>query len=165
MSVGKFSLALSRFAASRPSSCFVLFRDKTGDYRIFHETHDSKWPKELATSTRSALHRYNALLSAFSVILKRVFLNVISVIIKGAIVSPHAPSKVSRRITRVHCTYRKPDRPQTHLFFPRKGAEVPDLHALELCKTWGFSGNSTSNRCFCVEISTFAGGSEAIWTK
>jgi hypothetical protein len=26
-----------------------------------------------------------------------------------------------------------------YLFCPRKGAEVPDLNALELCKTWGFS--------------------------
>jgi hypothetical protein len=27
-----------------------------------------------------------------------------------------------------------------YLFFPRKGAEVPDLNALKLCQTWGFSG-------------------------
>jgi hypothetical protein len=63
------------------------------------------------------------------------------VIIKGAIVLPHAPSKVSRRTTRVHCIYKNPELPaNATIFSPRKGAEVPDLNALELCKTWGFSG-------------------------
>jgi len=33
-----------------------------------------------------------------------------------------------------------PNRPSMYLLCPRKGAEVPDLNALELCKTWGFSG-------------------------
>jgi len=58
--------------------------------------------------------RYNALLSAFGVILAAFFFLVISVIIKGAIVSLHAPSKVSihsRKITRVHFTYRNPEPP------------------------------------------------------
>ena len=32
------------------------------------------------------------------------------------------------------------NRPKMYLFCPRKGAEVPDLNLLELCKTWGFSG-------------------------
>ena len=64
----------------------------------------------------------------------------ISVIIKGAIVSRHAPSSVSKKITRVHSTYRNPDLPANVLICPRKGAEVPDLNALELCKTWGSSG-------------------------
>jgi hypothetical protein len=42
----------------------------------------------------------------------------------SAIVSPHAPNKVSRRTTRVYSTYRTPNRPQMYLFCPRKGAEV-----------------------------------------
>ena len=49
--------------------------------------------------------------------LRREFLfHVISVIIKGAIVSPHAPKKVFRR-----------NRPKMYLFFHWKGAEVPDF--------------------------------------
>jgi hypothetical protein len=73
---------------------------------------------------------------------------VISVIIKGAIVSPHAPCKVFRRTTRVHSIYMKPEPPANVLVCPRKGAAVPDLNALELSKTWGFNVNSASNRCF-----------------
>jgi hypothetical protein len=65
---------------------------------------------------------------------------VISVIIKGEIVSLHAPSQVSRRTMRVHCTYRYPEPPANLFVCPRKGAEVPDLNALELFKTWGFTG-------------------------
>jgi|AntAceMinimDraft_1070359.scaffolds.fasta_scaffold559326_1 hypothetical protein len=58
--------------------------------------------------------RYNTLFSAF-----RAFLFIaISLIIKGAIVSLHAPKKVSRRTTRVYCTYSNPEPPANVLILP-----------------------------------------------
>jgi hypothetical protein len=42
----------------------------------------------------------------------------VSVIIKGAIVSPHAPKKVFRRTTLVHSTYRNPELPENVLILP-----------------------------------------------
>jgi len=54
MAVGRACLALRRFAAPRPSFCFVLFLDKTGDERISHKYHDSKWPEEQAARNWSA---------------------------------------------------------------------------------------------------------------
>jgi len=63
--------------------------------------------------------RYNALLSAFSVILAGVFISRdLWVIIKGAIVQPHAPRKVARMTTRVHWTYRNPEPPANILILP-----------------------------------------------
>ena len=64
--------------------------------------------------------RYGALSSAFSVILAGVLFLVISVIIKGAIVSPHLPNEVSRRTTRVQCTYSNPEPPVNVLIFPQE---------------------------------------------
>jgi hypothetical protein len=43
---------------------------------------------------------------------------VISVIIKGAIVSRHAPNKVFKKITRVHSTNMNPEPPANVLVFP-----------------------------------------------
>jgi hypothetical protein len=45
---------------------------------------------------------------------------VISVIIKGAIVSPHAPNKVFRRTTPVHITYRNPEPPVNVIILPKE---------------------------------------------
>jgi|AntAceMinimDraft_5_1070358.scaffolds.fasta_scaffold36931_1 hypothetical protein len=56
------------------------------------------------------------------------------VIIKGAIVSLHAPKVVSRKATRVHCTNRNPEPPKCTYFALGKGAEVPDLNAQKLCE-------------------------------
>jgi hypothetical protein len=64
-----------------------------------------------------ALH-YDALLSAFSVIMAGVLYLVISVIIKGATVSPHAPNEISRRTTRVHYTHSNPEPPANVFIFP-----------------------------------------------
>jgi hypothetical protein len=45
-----------------------------------------------------------------------------------------------------------PNRPKTLLFGPRKGAEVPDLNALKLCETRGFSGKSHIKSMFPVQF-------------
>ena len=66
----------------------------------------------------------------------------ISVIVKGAKLSPHAPKRYSERPRESIVPTGTLNRPQIYLFFPRKGAEVPDLNALELSKTWGFSGQN-----------------------
>ena len=79
---------------------------------------------------------------------------VISVIIKCATVSLHAPKKVSRNATRVHYTYRNPD---MYLFFPRKGAEVTDLSALKLCETRGFRGQFHTKSMFLGQIKYILG--------
>jgi len=92
--------------------------------------------------------RYNALLSAFSVILAAFLFLVISVVIMGAIVSPREPIKISKRTTRVHCTYSNPEPPVNVLFWPRKDAEVPDLNALKLCETRGFRGQFHTESMF-----------------
>jgi hypothetical protein len=42
MAVGMASLAFLRFAAPRPSFCFMLFLDKTGDKGFSHENGDFK---------------------------------------------------------------------------------------------------------------------------
>jgi hypothetical protein len=44
MTAGRAKMALSRFAAQHPSTWFVLYFDKTGDSRVSHESHYSKWP-------------------------------------------------------------------------------------------------------------------------
>jgi hypothetical protein len=51
-----------------------------------------------------------------------------------------------------------------YLFCPRKGAEVPGLNALELSKTWGFSGQNKyicgqfGDRIDTINISVESGG-------
>ena len=64
--------------------------------------------------------RSNALLSAFDVILTRVFISVISVIIMNAIISPHAPKKVVGRTTLVYSTYMNPEPLENVLILPLK---------------------------------------------
>jgi len=39
-----------------------------------------------------------------------------------------------------------------------KGAEVPDLNALDLFKTWGFSGKFHINSMFLGPNKTYSGG-------
>jgi hypothetical protein len=69
-------LALSRFAAPRPSFWFVLYINKTGDWRVFHEEDYSKMTLRTSRKKLGCLTlRSNALLSAFSVILTRVFIS------------------------------------------------------------------------------------------
>ena len=76
MAVGRACLALSRFAAPRPSFCFVLFLDKTDNKRVSIKRmilNDLK-VKPKALEVPFTL-RYNALLTAFGVILTRVFIS------------------------------------------------------------------------------------------
>jgi hypothetical protein len=62
--------------------------------------------------------RSNALLSAFGVILTRVFISRDFGNIMNAIISRHAPKKDVRRTTQVHRTYMNPEPLENVLILP-----------------------------------------------